>query len=151
MTFVSDEDKRLLEQAATKEELLGFRRGFAKEKSPGPNGWTVEFFLSFFELVGQDILDCVEDSRVRGKVINLINSNFIALIPKGNKPNGFLDFTLIALCNLCYKIIAKVIAKRLRLILSRALSMEQLGFLKGRQILDAIGTAQECLHSIKSR
>jgi hypothetical protein len=35
--------------------------------------------------------------------------------------------------------------------MSRSLSEEQLGFLKGRQILDAIGTAQECLHSIKSK
>jgi hypothetical protein len=31
------------------------------------------------------------------------------------------------------------------------LSEEQLGFLKGRQILDAIGTTQECLHSIKAK
>jgi hypothetical protein len=46
-------------------------------------------------------------------------------------------------------LIAKVIANRVKPILSRALSSEQLGFLKGRQILDAIGTAQECLHSIK--
>jgi len=44
-----------------------------------------------------------------------------------------------------------VIAKRLRLILSRALYMEKLDFLKRRQILDAIETAQECLHSIKSK
>jgi hypothetical protein len=44
-----------------------------------------------------------------------------------------------------------VIAKRIRPILSRSLSEEQLGFLKGRKILDAIGTAQECLHSIKSK
>jgi hypothetical protein len=149
--FVSDEDKRLLEQAATKEELLGILKDFAKDKSPGPDGWTSEFFLSFFELVGQDLLDCVEDSRVKGKVLNSINSTFIALILKGNKPTGFMDYRPIALCNLCYKLIAKVIAKRLRPILSRALSMEQLGFLKGRQILDAIGTAQECLHSIKSK
>jgi hypothetical protein len=28
---------------------------------------------------------------------------------------------------------------------------EQLGFLKGRQILDAIGTTQECLHNIKAK
>jgi hypothetical protein len=42
-------------------------------------------------------------------------------------------------------------SKRIRPILSRALSEEQLGFLKGRQILDAIGTTQECLHSIKTK
>jgi hypothetical protein len=47
--------------------------------------------------------------------------------------------------------ILKIIANRIRPHLSRALAEEQLGFLKGKQILDAIGTAQECLHSIKAK
>jgi len=42
-------------------------------------------------------------------------------------------------------------SNRLKLVLSHSLSSEQLGFLKGRQILDAIGTAQECYHSIKDK
>jgi hypothetical protein len=93
----------------------------------------------------------VEESRVTGAVNKALNSNFIALIPKVNCPSTLGDFRPIALCNLCYKIISKVLAKRIRPILSRALSEEQLGFLKGRQILDAIGTTQECLHSIKMK
>jgi hypothetical protein len=48
-------------------------------------------------------------------------------------------------------LISKLIAKRLRPILSLTLSEEQFGFLKGRKIIDAIGTAQECLHSIKEK
>lgn len=63
----------------------------------------------------------------------------------------FGDYRPIALCNLCYKLIVKVIANRLKPILLKSLSSEQLGFLKGRQILDAIGTAQECIHSIKQK
>jgi hypothetical protein len=97
------------------------------------------------------LLVVVEETRIRGEVIRPINSTFIALIPKVNNPSSFNDFRPIALCNLCYKIIAKVIARRLRPILSLTLSEEQLGFLKGRQILDAIGTTQECLHSIKAK
>jgi hypothetical protein len=124
---------------------------FAKDKSPGPDGWTVEFFTHFFEVVGDDLLELVEDSRTRGKIQSSLNSTFLALIPKENNPRTFMDFRPIALCNLCYKLISKVIANRIKPILSRALSSEQLGFLKGRQILDAIGMAQECLHSIKAK
>jgi hypothetical protein len=47
--------------------------------------------------------------------------------------------------------ITKIIANQIKPILSRSLSGEQLGFLKGRQILDAIGTAHECLHNIKTK
>jgi hypothetical protein len=106
-------------------------------------------FINFYKLVGKDLFDAVEETSLRDAVIRLINSTFIALIPKVNCPNSFGDFRPIAQCNLCYKIITKIIATRIRPILSRSLFEEQLGFLKGRQILDVIGNAQECLHSIK--
>jgi hypothetical protein len=83
----------------------------------------------------------VEDTRVSGEVISSINSTFLDLIPKVNSPSSFSDFRPIALCNLCYKIISKFIAKRIMPIMSREIFEEQLGFLKGRQILDAIDTA----------
>jgi hypothetical protein len=97
--------------------------------------------------VGPELLELVEDSRLHGKISGALNSTFLTLIPKANHPT-FGDYRPIALCNLCYKLISKIIANRIKPILSRFLSREQLGFLKGRQILDAIGTAQECLHNI---
>jgi len=78
-----------------------------------------------------------------------LNSTFLVLIPKVNKPSYFGDFIPIALCNLIYKIIAKLVATRIKPILSRSFSGEQMGLLKERQILEAIGNAQECLHNIK--
>jgi hypothetical protein len=99
--------------------------------------------------VGADLLELVEYTRISGEVIGFVYSTFLTLIPKVNKPTTFGDYKPIALCNLCYKLISKVITNRIKLILSRTLSGEQLGFLKGRQILDAIGMTQECLHSIK--
>jgi hypothetical protein len=93
----------------------------------------------------------VEESRIKGNISGGLNSTFIALIPKVNKPQNFGDYRPISLCNLCYKIISKIIANRIKPILSRSLSEEQLGFLQGRQIQDAIGTVHECLHNIKKR
>jgi hypothetical protein len=92
----------------------------------------------------------MEDNRLRGKVIGAINSTFLTLIPKANTPSSFGDYRPISLYNLCYKLISKIIATRIKPFLSRILSIEQLGFLKGHQILDAIGTAHKCLHNIKT-
>jgi hypothetical protein len=130
--LVTEEEVTYLEKPCSKEELLEVLKGFTKDKSPGPNGWRIEFFIHFFDLVGEDLLEAVEESRKRGEVIRSLNSTFIALILKVKNPNSFSDFRSIALCNLCYKIIAKIIAIRIRPILSRSLSAKQLGFLKGR-------------------
>jgi len=137
-----------LERHVTLVKLLEVLKGFTKDKRPEPDGWTVELFLNFFDLVANDLLEVVEDSRLSSVVNGSINSTFLAHIPKVSGPATFGDFRPIALCNLCYKIISKIIAKRIRLILSRTLSEEQFVFLKGRQIIDAIGTTQECLHNI---
>lgn len=111
----------------------------------------MEFFIFFFDLIAKDLLEAIEETCIKGEVIKSLTSTFIALIPKVNGVANFGDFWSIALCNFCYKVISKIIANRLRPILSRALSEEQFGFLKGRQINEASGIAQECLHNIKEK
>jgi hypothetical protein len=124
-------------------------KGFKGSKSPGPDGWTVEFFLTFYDILGNDILEMVEESRRKGWVSGALNATFLALIPKSNNPDSFGGFRPIALCNLVYKIITKIIATRIKSSLSFGLSKEQFGFLEGRKITDAIGIVHEALHSIK--
>lgn len=61
-------------------------------------------------------------------------------------PNKFHP---ISLCNVIYKIITKVMANRLKLILASLISSEQSGFVEERQISDGIILVHEILHSIK--
>jgi len=82
----------------------------------------VEFFLLFFDVVGGDLLEVVEESKLRGEVVRAIKSTFLVLIPKFNNPSTFDDFRSISLCNLCYKIIAKIIANMIKPLLSNSLS-----------------------------
>eukprot|EP00253_Pinus_taeda_P033725 PITA_33725 len=98
-----------------------------------------------------EITEVVEESRQKGVIYRPFNLTFIALIPKKDDPESFEDFRPISLCNCIYKIISKVIALRIAPILSRNISMEQFGFLDGRQIHEAIGVAQEVIHSVKMK
>ena len=70
----------------------------------------VEFFLAFWDLVGLDVLAMVEEVCLHGVISGALNSTFIALIPKKDKPATFYDFHPISLCNLIYKVISKIIA-----------------------------------------
>ena len=96
-------------------------------------------------------MQVIEDSRTSGWIPASFNSTFIALIPKSDNPLSLNDYRPISLCNCIYKIISKFIAMRVKAILSEHISDEQFGFLEGRQIHEAIGVAQEGLHSIKTK
>jgi len=60
--IVSAEDVTTLEKPCTVEGILEVLKGFTKDKSLGPDVWTVEFFLNFFDLVASDLLEAVEES-----------------------------------------------------------------------------------------
>lgn len=91
----------------------------------------------------------IDEVRSNGKVSRFVNSTFLALIPMKEKPWSFDDFRPISLCNCIYKIIVKVLSIRVKKILLRVVSQEQFGFLEGKQIYEAVGSAQEGLHLIK--
>lgn len=149
--FVTTDESNSLNYPCTLQEIHVALLSFNKDKSPGPDGWTVEFFIQFFDLVVSDLLELVEDSKLHDKITGALNSTFLTFILKETNPSTFGDYRPIALCNLCYRLITKTIANRIKPILLRALCGEHLGFLKGRQILDTIGTTHECLHSIKTK
>jgi hypothetical protein len=56
------------------------------------------------------------------------NATFIALIQKAYNPSSFEDFKPISLCNCIYKIIAKIIAMRVKSLLANTISQEQFVF-----------------------
>ena len=73
-------------------EIQQALKSFKKDRSPGPDGQPVEFFLHFFELFGSDLLKAIEFTRTLGYITPSLNSTFIALIPKKDKPSSFADF-----------------------------------------------------------
>lgn len=72
-------------RVVTLEEVEETVKGMKKNKAPGPDGFTVEFYPAGWNFLGQDILDAVEESRRNQKVISSLNSMFLSLIPKENK------------------------------------------------------------------
>lgn len=82
-----------------------------------------------------------------GRMYEAFHSTSIAHIPKFDNPRSFDDYMPISLCNCIYKLIAKIITNRIKPILSQNISKEKFAFLENKQIHEAIGVAQEGLHS----
>jgi hypothetical protein len=71
--LLSESDVLELEKPCTIEEISLVLKSFSKDKSLGPDGWMVEFFLWFFDLIGNDILEAVEESRRSGSMVKSLN------------------------------------------------------------------------------
>ena len=74
-----------------------------------------------------------------------VNVTFVPLVPKKAEMVEIKDFWPISLVGWVYKIISKVLANRLKTILGKIISNSQNAFIGGRQILDSVLIANECL------
>ena len=83
------------------------------------------FYQKFWYIVGDDVSVVVLDFLNNGTTLPGINYTHIVLIPKVKLPGRMTDYRLISLYNVIYKIISKVLANRLELILPRLISSTQ--------------------------
>jgi hypothetical protein len=80
-----------------------------------------------------------------------VNKTHIALIPKLAHPSKVSKFWPISLCNVLYKILAKVLSNRLKVILPYIISWNQSTFIPGRLISDNVLVAYKAMHTMHSR
>eukprot|EP00253_Pinus_taeda_P030826 PITA_30826 len=149
--MITEEQNRGLMRTTTLAEVKEVVMNMKKGKAPGPDGFTTEFYQAGWQFLGQDILEVVEESRVKNRMWSGMNATFLTLIPKSNNSEEAQGFRPIALCNVIYKIIATLIAKILKPLLPSIISPEQTGFVEGRQILNGLVVAQEMIHSLNQQ
>ena len=109
------------------------------------------FYKSFQYIVDDEVTTTMLNALNSGNVHDSLNSTFISLIPKIKNPKKVLDFRPISLCNVVYKLIAKVLINRLKLILPHIEFDSQSVFLSGRLINDNVLVAFETLHYLKRK
>ena len=114
-------------------------------KSPGPDDISFGFIKEFWNLLKDDLLRFMVEFHRNGKLTKGLNSTFIALIPKVNSLQRLNDFGPISLVGSLYKILVKVLANRLRLVIGSVVSESQSAFVKMKQILYSILIANEAV------
>ncbi|XP_010424592.1 PREDICTED: uncharacterized protein LOC104709725 [Camelina sativa] len=118
----------------TAEEIRETLFSMSSNKSPGPDGYPVEFFKSSWFTVGVDLTLAVQKFFKNDRLLKDLNTTIITLIPKIPEAFALTDFRPISCCNLVYKVISKILAKGLKPVLQGCISPNQAAFLSGRSL-----------------
>nr|DAD38904.1 TPA_asm: hypothetical protein HUJ06_013226 [Nelumbo nucifera] len=120
-------------------------------KSLSPDGLNPAFYQKFRPLIGKDIFQAAVSWLSRKEFPVLLNDTTIVLILKCESPKTMKDLRPISLCNVLYKIISKVLANRLKVLLPNIISNAQFAFMLGRAIIDNVLVAFELIHFMRRK
>lgn len=120
------------------------------DKAPGPDGFSASFFQANWERVGPSVVQEIQAFFSTGELPASMNVTHIRLIPKIPGAKTVAEYRPIALCNVFYKIISKILSLRLKPILGEIISENQSAFVAERAITDNILITHEMLHYLKT-
>ena len=146
----SDKNDDLIRDIA-KEEVQKAVFDIGPHKAPGPDGFTGVFYHQHWEDVKTELMAEIKRFFTDEDFDDKLNQTNICLIPKVYPPTGMSEFRPIALCNVTYKVISKILINRLKKHLGSVISENQAAFIPGRMISDNIIMAHEVFHSLKVR
>ncbi|XP_024964745.1 uncharacterized protein LOC112505032 [Cynara cardunculus var. scolymus] len=106
------------------------------DKAPGPDGFSFAFFRSQWDVIKDDLYRTVKFFESTASIDDGCNTSFIMLIPKSESSCSFSEYRPISLINCFCKIIAKILASRLSMVIDSVVGHKQSTFIKGRSILD---------------
>ena len=148
---VSGDMNATLIEDFTSLEVESALRQMAPLKAPGPDGMPPIFFQHYWDCIGNDIVKAVLFCLNTSEIIPGLNHTFITLIPKVKNPDFISEYRPIALCNVLYKLVSKVLANRLKRVLPQIISETQSAFQPDKAISDNILVAFETLHHMKMK
>lgn len=93
------------------------------DKSPGSDGYTIEFYKSAWSVIGSEFTIAIKAFFDKGFLPKGINTTILALIPKVTGAKKMKDYRPISCYNVLYKVISKIIANRLKKLLPGFISL----------------------------
>ena len=132
---LDEDEKEKCEGRLTYNEFYRSLLTFQTEKAPGNDGLTAEFYKAFWPLLGNLIVDCLNEAYECGELSTSQKMAIIKLIAKKGKDKMYIkNWRPISLLNVDVKIASKAIAKRLETVLPLIIHENQCAYVKGRSI-----------------
>lgn len=131
---LSEEDRKLLNNPLTAQDILEAIGEMNTGKAPGPDGLPIEFYRVFQKKLIQPLLNMFMESFNMGILPNSLRLATITLILKPNKPSTHCaSYRGISLMGCDMKILCKILSKRLEKYMPKLIHDDQQGFIIKRQ------------------
>ncbi|XP_019200076.1 PREDICTED: uncharacterized protein LOC109193678 [Ipomoea nil] len=121
------------------------------DKAPGPDGMNSGFYQQFWDVVGGDVSDFIVNCLNTRTFPTNLNDTDVVLIPKKKNPERVSDLRPIALSNVIYRVMAKMISARMKPLMDDIISDTQSAFIPDRLITDNILIAAEVGHFLNRK
>ena len=120
----------------------------ARNKTPGNDGLTVEFYDFFWPLINKQVVDSYNYAFENETMSVSQRQGTIKLIPKPDRDRYTLgNWRPITLLNVDVKILSKCLAKRVSKVIGKLVASQQTAFIKGRYIGEGIRLISDLLHT----
>ncbi len=132
---LNETECKLCDSPISYNEIAKAVKDLPNNKSPGSDGFAIEFYKFFWKDVKCLVTDSILYGGDTGKLSIDQRRGVLALLPKKGKDIRLLkNWRPLTLLNTHYKIVAKLLATRLQKVLFKLISPDQSGYLKGRYI-----------------
>ena len=147
-TLGSHQNEMLVEQFQ-EDEVRRAVWSCGSDKSPGPDGLNFKFVKQFWHIIKPDVLRFLDEFYVNRIFPRGCNASFIALIPKVAGPQMLKEYRPISLIGCIYKIVAKILANRLKKIMPLIIDERQSAFIEGRHMIHSVLIANEVIEETR--
>ncbi|KAK2662363.1 hypothetical protein Ddye_000937 [Dipteronia dyeriana] len=127
---ISGQDNLSLEAAFSYEEVWIALNNCDGNKAPGPDGFNLNFIKKNWEIIKDDFMIFLHKFSSNGAVVKNLNHTFLVFIPKTKNLESLHDYMPISLIGSLYKVLAKVLANRLKLLMNSAIGPTRMAFVK---------------------
>ncbi|XP_059310107.1 uncharacterized protein LOC132061280 [Lycium ferocissimum] len=149
--MIKVDDNVLLEEQPTMEEVKKAVFELSGDSACGPDGFSGIFYQRCWEVIKVDVFNVVKAFFEGHTLPKSITHTNLVLLPKKNVVESFSDMRPISLSNFINKVISRVVYGRLDRLLPTMISFNQLGFVKGRNIIENVLLIQEIVTDIRMR